>query len=80
MSKLLLVFVVFIVVFSPKKIPFLVKEISRIFVKYNFYKQKLIDFWNINFLQELNLLENNKKAQAADQIYLEKNINTNIDK
>lgn len=80
MSKLLLVFVVFIAVFSPQKLPSLVKEISRILAKYNFYKQKIIDFWNINVLQEITLEENNKKAQIADQIYLEKNININTDK
>jgi len=73
MSKLLLVFVVFIAVFSPQKIPYLMKELSGFYIKYNHYKQKIINYWNINYVQELNLQENNKKAQVADQIYLEKN-------
>ncbi len=77
MNKLLLVFLVFIVVFSPQKLPSLIKEISKIVTKYSVFRKKLIEFWNKNFLQELILEENNKKAQVADDLYLEKNTNQN---
>lgn len=80
MNKLFLVFLVFILVFTPQKLPYLIRELSGIFAKYHLFKKKLMDFWSENLLQDLILEENIKKAQAADKLYLDKNINIEADK
>lgn len=73
MYKLCLVALVFITVFTPQKIPSLLKDLSKIFLLYKEFTNKLKIFWDTTILQEINLEENRKKAQKADIQYLQKN-------
>ena len=75
MYKLCLIALVFITVFTPQKLPLLLKDISKIFLLYKEFTNKLKMFWGTTILQEINLEENRKKAQNADIQYLQKNKN-----
>ncbi len=77
MSKLLIVIFVFIIVFTPQKLPSFIREISKLFASYISLKKKLISFIDGNIAQELILNENIRKAQAADSIYTEINKDKN---
>lgn len=75
MSKFVLVLLVFLLVFSPTKIPSLITNISKLYVKSAYYKQKLLDFWQKSISKEIQaqqLQENLKKAHEADLFYNKK--------
>ncbi|MDF1756772.1 MAG: twin-arginine translocase TatA/TatE family subunit [Legionellaceae bacterium] len=75
MSKLMVVMVVFLLVFSPKKLPELISKIGRLFAKYEFYKHKIMSSSHKIIQDEVELQklqENLKKAQVADVFYAKK--------
>jgi Sec-independent protein translocase protein TatA len=75
MSKFFLVVLVFLLVFNPRKLPVLVKHLSKMYVKYNAHKLKFREYWQENIQKEVqvqHLEENLKKAYEADALYEKK--------
>ena len=75
MSKLLVVFVVFLLVFKPQDLPHFVKFLTEIIAKINNFRQVMQNEWYKNLQKDIELEINNKKAQNIDLIYMrERNI------
>lgn len=72
MSKLLLVFIVFLLVFKPQDLPSFVKFITKILTKLNKIKQCLVEEWYENLQKDVELEVRNKKAHKVDLLYGEK--------
>jgi sec-independent protein translocase protein TatB len=67
-SELLLILVVALLVFGPKKLPMLAYHLGKLVGQFNHYKQQLTALWQ-HQLNEHQLQENLKKAQKADENY-----------
>lgn len=70
MAKLLVVCLVFVIVFNPKKLPDLIKHLSLIYIKVMELKNKLSEHWVKSVQNEQTLLENIAKAAEADAKYI----------
>jgi Sec-independent protein translocase protein TatA len=70
-AKLLVVCLVFIVVFNPKKLPDLIKHLSFIYIKTMEFKNQLSDYWLKKIQNELQLQENIAKAAEVDAKYMD---------
>lgn len=74
-GQLLLTLLVALLVFGPDKLPMLARHLGRIFVKFNGYKQLIIQSWQKQLQQDIKeqqLMDNTKKAQKADASYTER--------
>lgn len=67
-SELLLILIVALVVFGPKKLPLVAHHLGILVVWFNKYKQQAAVFWQQQ-LNEQTLQDNIKKAQKADVRY-----------
>lgn len=68
LSELLLTAFVALIVFGPSKMPMLAKHLGIAMKHINQFKQQLSEFWQ-NQLNEAQLIENNHKAEKADDLY-----------
>lgn len=64
-SELLLILLVALIVFGPKKLPMLATHLGLMLSKVTHLKQQVHQWWQ----QQLTLQENERKAQAADEHY-----------
>lgn len=67
-SELLLIFVVALLVFSPKKLPMLASHLGSLIRQFNKLKSHTSLLWEQQ-LNELRLEENESKATEADKHY-----------
>lgn len=65
MSELLLILIVALAVFGPKKLPMLAYHLGKLAARIHLYKQQMMDFWQQQ-LKEQQLQENIKKAEAVE--------------
>ncbi len=70
-GELLLIFFVACIVFGPSKLPMLATHLGLLLRKLNQLKEHASSFWQ-NQLNEIQLQENLRKAEKADEKY-EKN-------
>ncbi|AAU28952.1 TPA: twin-arginine translocase TatA/TatE family subunit [Legionella pneumophila] len=68
LGELLLVFIVAIIVFGPSKLPMLATHLGMLVRKLNQLKEHTSSFWQQQ-LNEIQLYENQRKAEKADQQY-----------
>ena len=71
MGELLLTLMVALFVLGPKKLPMVAYHLGRLWVRFNAYKQQATDVWQQQ-LNEMQLRENQSKAEKADLGYQEK--------
>ena len=69
-GELLLTFIVAILVFGPKKLSMLAYHLGKLVSRFNQYKQQALVFWRQQ-LSEQQLQENIKKAEKADNHYIQ---------
>lgn len=69
-SELLLIFIVTVIVFGPKKLPMLAQHLGLFIGKFNQFKNNITLLWQQQ-LKELQLQENKRKAEEADKCYIE---------
>ncbi len=67
-SELLLILVVALVVFGPKRLPMLAYHLGKLFARLHDYKEQLTAFWQQQVNEQM-LEENIKKAKQADKLY-----------
>lgn len=67
-SELLVILIVTMVVFGPKKLPMAAHHLGKLVARFNYYKQQMATFWQQQ-LNEQQLRDNIKKAQEADDDY-----------
>lgn len=63
-GEVFLTFLVAIVVFGPKKLPMLARDVGMLLARFNRYKQQMLTVWQFQ-MKQLQLQENRRKAQAA---------------
>ncbi|HAT8178166.1 TPA: preprotein translocase subunit TatB [Legionella pneumophila] len=68
LGELLLIFIVAIIVFGPSKLPMLATHLGIFVRKINQLKEYTSSFWQQQ-LNEIQLHENQRKAEKADQQY-----------
>ncbi|HAZ7572848.1 twin-arginine translocase TatA/TatE family subunit [Legionella sp. PATHC032] len=68
LGELLLIFIVAIIVFGPSKLPMLATHLGLFVRKVNQLKEHASSFWQQQ-LNEIQLHENQRKAEKADQHY-----------
>lgn len=68
LAELIVIFLVALVVFGPKQLPLLAKNLSQSMSALQQIKQKMTDFWQEQ-LNEQQLIENSEKAAEADKLY-----------
>ena len=66
--ELLLIFIVALIVFGPKKLPMLASHLGLLMRKLNHLKAQATAFWQQQ-LNEHQLQENERKAEEADKQY-----------
>lgn len=71
-GELLLILVVALVVFGPKKLPMVAYHLGMLVGRFNHYKQKALVFWQQQ-LNEQALQDNLRKAKEADAGYQQDN-------
>lgn len=76
-GELLLILLVTLLVFGPKKLPMLATHLGLLFKKINHLKQQASVWWQQQ-QQQLTLQENERKAQEADARYKQES-NNNAD-
>lgn len=69
LSELIIIFIVAIIVFGPNKLPMLARHLGLLMAKLNQLKMQWAAFWDSQ-LNEAQLLDNERKAQKADEAYL----------
>ncbi|OGV34569.1 MAG: hypothetical protein A3E88_02080 [Legionellales bacterium RIFCSPHIGHO2_12_FULL_35_11] len=72
MSKLIVVLLVFIIVFNPKKLPLLINDIAKFNLKFNKLRRTIFNSYHEILKNEQSLQaleENNMKAEKADLQY-----------
>jgi Sec-independent protein translocase protein TatA len=74
-TELLLIFIVTLIVFGPKKLPMLATHLGLLLRKINQYKSQATLLWQ-EHVHELQLRENQNKAAEADKEYAALNKNT----
>lgn len=67
-GELLLTFFVACIVFGPSKLPMLATHLGMLMRKINKLREQASSFWQ-NQLNEFQLLENQQKAEKADETY-----------
>ncbi|MGL6028870.1 MAG: twin-arginine translocase TatA/TatE family subunit [Legionella sp.] len=67
-GELLLILLVTLLVFGPKKLPMLATHLGLLLKKINGLKQQASVWWHQQ-QQQLTLQENERKAQEADALY-----------
>ena len=67
-SELLLILLVALVVFGPKKLPMLARHLGQLVVKGRDYKQQAVAIWQL-YLNEQQLQENKNRSQKAEASY-----------
>lgn len=67
-GELILIFLVTLVVFGPKKLPMLASHLGLLVRQLNIWKNKINSLWEQQ-AQELQLKENQRKAAEADARY-----------
>lgn len=75
LSELLVIFIVALVVFGPDKLPELARNLGKVVAKGRRLKQQIDEKFHQQDLQ-LQLEENLKKAEKADQLYKEPSSNS----
>ncbi len=73
-SELLLTMIVALIAFGPSKLPMLAKHLAKLFFYLTQAKTQASLFWQSQ-LKELQLIENNQKAEIADSLYKQKEEN-----
>ena len=68
LGELLLTALVALLVFGPEHLPMLARHLGKVMRQVNHYKQLAQQFWD-SHNNQLQLDENIKKAQAADEKY-----------
>lgn len=67
-GELILIFLVALVVFGPQKLPMLASHLGLLVRQLNIWKNKINNLWEQQ-AQELQLKENQRKAEEADACY-----------
>lgn len=67
-SELLLILIVALVVFGPKKLPMVAQHLGKLVARLNTYKQQFDVFWQQQLHQQ-QLQDNIRKAEKADSNY-----------
>lgn len=67
-GELLLIFIVALIVFGPTKLPMLATHLGLLVRKVNQLKTHMMNLWQQQ-LNEIQLQENKRKAEEADQHY-----------
>lgn len=67
-GELLLIFIVALIVFGPSKLPMLATHLGQLMRKINQLKMQASSLWQQQ-LNEIQLQENNRKAEASDEQY-----------
>ena len=67
-SELLLIIIVAMIVFGPNKLPMLARHLSHALKHYHSFKQQAASLWQ-GYLNEIQLQDNQRKAEIADQQY-----------
>lgn len=75
LGETLVILVVALVAFGPKKLPMLARHIALMLTKFNQLQAQITQFWHHQQAQ-LQLEENEKKAQHADNNYHQSETNT----
>lgn len=68
--ELLVIFIVALIVFGPKKLPMLATHLGLLFRQIHRWKAQATAFWQQQ-LNEHQLQENKRKAEEADKYYKE---------
>ncbi|HDV5710949.1 TPA: twin-arginine translocase TatA/TatE family subunit [Legionella pneumophila] len=68
LGELLLIFIVALIVFGPSKLSMLATHLGMLVRKINQLKEHTSSFWQQQ-LNEIQLYENQRKAEKADQQY-----------
>ena len=66
--ELLIICLVGLLVFGPKKMPMLARDLAKLWQFCSHLKQEFSKFWDEK-LKELTLEDNENKAKKADEIY-----------
>jgi len=77
-GELLLTLVVALIVFGPKKLPMLATHLGLLLRKTNQLREKVALLWH-HQLNELQLKENLRKAELADDLYKREENQTKVD-
>jgi sec-independent protein translocase protein TatB len=67
-AELLVIFLVAVVVFGPRKLPLLAEHLGRLIRYLNHFKEEASTFWHAQLNQQ-QLRENTSKAEKADRAY-----------
>ncbi|MBI2784973.1 MAG: twin-arginine translocase TatA/TatE family subunit [Legionella longbeachae] len=67
-GELLVILIVALIAFGPKKLPMLATHLGLLLMKFNQIKTQAFTLWQLQ-LKELQLEENQRKANAADEQY-----------